>query len=225
MAIGLYGKLPSQGDFVSRRLPWEVAAAWDDWMQDGIARARERLGADWNKRYLSAPLWRLQLAPGVLGAGAWIGVWFASVDRVGRQFPLALLEPLPVGSASRYALVEHDATFFAVEDAALRALDPRLAFDAFDQSLHGLSLLDSDAVDPRRLAAAAPQSNAGLPAGAIRLPVDADAGAALRAAEAAGPPASCFFSWGNEQHEPVLLRCDGLPAADRFQHFFDGRWA
>ena len=33
---GFYGKIPSQGDFVTRRLPWEFTSAWDDWLQQGV---------------------------------------------------------------------------------------------------------------------------------------------------------------------------------------------
>jgi type VI secretion system protein ImpM len=223
--IGLYGKLPSQGDFVSRRLPWEVTAAWDSWLQDAMSQARTALAADWNPAYLGAPLWRVQLAAGVLGPAGWIGLWFASVDRVGRQFPLLLLEPLGADWSGRYAVLEQDETFFEIEDVALRALDPRLAFDAFDRSLDGLSLLT-----PARMPAAAqevdPAAALAVPSGAdvIAVASDADAASVLRAAQAAGPCSSCFFSWGNEQHDPVLIRCDGLPSPARFRHFIDGRW-
>lgn len=228
MAIGLFGKLPSQGDFVSRRLPWDVTTAWDGWLQDGISQARARIGTGWNATYLTAPLWRLQLAPGVLGKSGWVGMWFASVDRVGRQFPLVLLEPLPEQWSDRYALIEQDEAFFMVEDAALRALDPRLNFEAFDHSLDGLSVLAgaggadigvARVIDLDQPAAAQPSA-----AAAVRIPADADAASALRAAQAAGPVRCCFFTWGNEQHQPLLLRCEGLPPADRFHRFLDGRW-
>ncbi|HEX7686978.1 MAG TPA: type VI secretion system-associated protein TagF, partial [Burkholderiaceae bacterium] len=87
---GFYGKLPSEGDFVSRRLPWEFTSAWDDWLQQGMQASRGALGERWLELYLSAPVWRFQLAPGVCGPLAWRGLFFASVDRVGRYFPLTL---------------------------------------------------------------------------------------------------------------------------------------
>ncbi|MEO8279240.1 MAG: type VI secretion system-associated protein TagF [Ideonella sp.] len=227
MAIGLFGKLPSQGDFVSRRLPWEFTSAWDDWLQAGISHARSLIGADWNETYLTAPLWRFQLQPGVIGASGWIGLWFPSVDRVGRQFPLALFEPLPPGWDGRYAVIEQDESFFSVEDVALRGLDPRLNFDSFDRSLDGLSLLS-----PVESAVNAVAQVIEIPdplrqpdnARNIRFPTDADMSHALRLAQSAGPAGSCFFSWGNEQHAPSLCRCDGLLGAAEFHSFIDGRW-
>lgn len=226
MAIGVYGKLPSQGDFISRRLPWEFTEAWDGWLQAGISQARTSIGTDWNDTYLTAPLWRFQLGPGVIGASGWIGLWFASVDRVGRQFPLALIEPLPASWAGRYAVIEQDEAFFAVEDAALRGLDPRLGFDAFDQSLAGLSLLAPVSPDsiPQLQVVELPDPQAETSdLQKLQFPVDADMAAVLRMAEAAGPAQCCFFSWGNEQHLPCLRRCDGLPEAAEFHAFLNGR--
>ncbi len=227
MAIGLFGKLPSQGDFVSRRLPWEFTSAWDDWLQAGMSQARSLIGVNWNQTYLTAPLWRFQLQPGVIGTSAWIGLWFASVDRVGRQFPLALFEPLPAAWMGRYAVIEQDEAFFPVEDVALRGLDPRLSFDAFDRSLDGLSLLkpvESVASSVAQVVEIPDPTRQPSDARSICLPVDADMPQALRLAEAAGPAKSCFFSWGNEQHAPSLRRCDGLTDAADFHAFIDGRW-
>lgn len=228
MAIGLYGKLPCQGDFISRRLPWEFTQAWDDWLQAGIARAKATLGASWNQAYMTAPLWRFQLPPGVIGEQAWIGLWFASVDRVGRQFPLALIEALPAACADRYMVIEQDEVFLDVEDLALRALDPRIGFDNFDASLDGRSLLaePSSSLAPVAqellLDAAPPAAHSSR---LLRLPADADAASARAAAEALGPPGSCFFSWGNDQHLPLLLRRQGLPSDAEFHGFVDAVWA
>ena len=35
-AIGWYGKLPSAGDFLGRRLPPEFQGPWDRWLQHGL---------------------------------------------------------------------------------------------------------------------------------------------------------------------------------------------
>ena len=136
MPAGFYGKLPSEGDFVTRRLPWEFTSAWDDWLQQGMQASREALGATWLERYLSAPIWRFQLAPGVCGPSGWRGLFFASVDRVGRYFPLTLA--FADGSAPALAALRDD-DWLAIEDAALAGLAPTLPIDDFDRAVAGLA--------------------------------------------------------------------------------------
>ena len=87
LAAGCYGKLPSLGDFVSRRLPRSFVQPWDAWLQRALAASRARLGAGWLETYLASPFWRFALAPGLCGPEAWVGVLMPSTDRVGRTFP------------------------------------------------------------------------------------------------------------------------------------------
>jgi type VI secretion system protein ImpM len=140
---GFYGKIPSEGDFVSRRLPWAFTSAWDDWLQRGLLASREALGPGWLARYLSAPIWRFELAPGVCGPLGWRGVFFASVDRVGRYFPLTVAfahaASGPAGVSGVQALAADDAAWLAIEDAALAGLDPALGVDAFDRLIDALA--------------------------------------------------------------------------------------
>ena len=136
MSAGFYGKLPSEGDFVTRRLPWEFTSAWDDWLQQGMQASREALGAAWLERYLSAPIWRFQLAPGVCGPAGWRGLFFASVDRVGRYFPLTLA--FADGSGPALAALRDD-DWLAIEDAALAGLSPTLPIDEFDRAVAALA--------------------------------------------------------------------------------------
>ncbi len=141
-ACGFYGKIPSEGDFVSRRLPWEFTSVWDAWLQQGMQASKEALGPRWLELYLSAPIWRFQIAPGVCGTQGWRGLFFASVDRVGRYFPLTLAfaEPAMTGaSASHAALVAEEAAWLAVEDTALAGLDPALSIDDFDRAIAALA--------------------------------------------------------------------------------------
>lgn len=97
-ALGFYGKVATHGDFVSRRLPRSFLDPWDHWLQDCLRYSQEQLGADWLDVYLTSPVWRFALAPGVCGDGAWTGVLIPGVDRVGRYFPLTVAAPLPRGA-------------------------------------------------------------------------------------------------------------------------------
>ena len=97
---GWHGKLPSLGDFASRRLTPEFLATWDGWLASGLQHLRERDPAGWLDAYLANPTRRFLLMPGVLpGAAsqqAWAGVLMPSVDRVGRYFPFTLVQPTPL---------------------------------------------------------------------------------------------------------------------------------
>lgn len=144
---GFYGKLPSEGDFVTRRLPWEFTSAWDDWLQQGLQASREALGAAWLQHYLSAPIWRFHLAPGVCGPSGWRGLFFSSVDRVGRYFPLTLAFADGGGPALAALSADADA-WLAIEDAALAGLAPTLPVDDFDRMMDGLALPPGATADP-----------------------------------------------------------------------------
>jgi len=146
---GFYGKLPSEGDFVTRRLPWEFTSVWDEWLQQGMQASREALGARWLELYLSAPIWRFQVAPGVCGPVGWRGLFFASVDRVGRYFPLTLA--FPDSSATALAALSGEAeAWMAIEDAALAGLSPTLPIADFDRMMESLALPVSAAADTAR---------------------------------------------------------------------------
>jgi len=122
---GWHGKLPSLGDFASRRLPPDFLEAWDGWLAAGLAALRETAADTWLDGYLASPIWRFLLLPGVVpGAAdgqAWAGVLMPSVDRAGRYFPFTVawaLQALP-----------HDGESFTMLHRWLRQLDD-LAADA-----------------------------------------------------------------------------------------------
>jgi type VI secretion system protein ImpM len=109
VAPGWHGKMPSLGDFATRRLDADFVSAWDEWLSDGLARLRRE--PDWPAAYLASPSWRFLLLPGVLpgklGEQAWAGVLMPSVDRVGRYYPLTIVQAfdkLPADAAGVEAL-------------------------------------------------------------------------------------------------------------------------
>jgi type VI secretion system protein ImpM len=122
---GWHGKLPSLGDFASRRLPPAFIEAWDGWLASGLAALRQSDAERWLDGYLASPIWRFLLLPGALpgasGQTPWAGVLMPSVDRAGRYFPFTIAWPLPVLPA------DHDD--FAALHRWLRQLDD-LAADA-----------------------------------------------------------------------------------------------
>lgn len=132
---GFIGKIPSQGDFVSRRLPGDFIDAWDAWMQNSLCSARNALGETWLNYYLVAPVWRFLLTEGICGKSAWLGLCFPSVDRVGRHFPLTIAVPLPAQSANPALFIHLQNWLSSVEEAGLLALDPNVSLSQLDNSL------------------------------------------------------------------------------------------
>ena len=134
-APGWYGKLPLLGDFAHRRLPQSVVDALDAWLSRGMAESRAQLGDEWLDVYLTGPLWRFALAPGVVGPDWWFGVMMPSVDNVGRYFPLVVAQggaSAPEGPAGVAGL---DAWYAAVSAAVLGLLQPGASLAGFEQAL------------------------------------------------------------------------------------------
>ncbi len=95
--IGLLGKLPAHGDFIRRGdLPSGFCAAWDAWLEAGVAAARAAIGENrWQAVWDAAPAWRFALPAGACGPEAAAGVLLPSRDTVGRRWPLTLAAVVP----------------------------------------------------------------------------------------------------------------------------------
>jgi type VI secretion system protein ImpM len=141
-AIGWYGKLPSAGDFLGRRLPPEFQGPWDHWLQRGLAHGRHAHGERWSDTYLTFPVWRFILPAGHLGPAAWCGVLMPSVDRVGRLFPLTICESLPM-TRPLPGLRAIDAHLAQFAHAGLDAIDG-MSVDDFDLRLGALRPMPPD---------------------------------------------------------------------------------
>lgn len=138
---GWTGKLPSSGDFLSRRVDPAFAAPWEQWLLAVLAGSRERLRERWQESFLSAPAWRFVLAPGVVSPGAWCGVMVPSVDSVGRYYPLTLVCRLDATAFDPDAALKALASWFAMtEMLATEALSPSIDIGAFDDSIAALPL-------------------------------------------------------------------------------------
>jgi type VI secretion system protein ImpM len=120
---GWYGKLPCLGDFASRRLSSDFITPWDAWLQRSIAKSRQQLGERWLDIYLTSPMWRFILAPGVCGERACIGVLLPSVDKVGRYFPLTLALALEPSRTDIVRLLAMQPWFAELERIGLTALN------------------------------------------------------------------------------------------------------
>ncbi|MFK5950384.1 MAG: type VI secretion system-associated protein TagF [Methylococcales bacterium] len=138
---GFYGKLPVLGDFVSRQLPNDFILSWDKWLQSSLAVSKEKLASDWMQAYLTSPIWRFALSPGLCGNDAWLGIVMPSVDRVGRYFPLTIACKVPCHCSLIDFFVKASPWFYAAEAVAISALEDDLSIIDFEQMVQKISLV------------------------------------------------------------------------------------
>lgn len=89
MSVVLYGKHPAFGDFLSWGIERGALEGLEAWVQEVLPATRDLLGDSWDAVWAMAPELRFWIGPEVLGVPL-CGLWRASVDRVGRQYPLML---------------------------------------------------------------------------------------------------------------------------------------
>jgi type VI secretion system protein ImpM len=150
-AAGFFGKLPSAGDFVQRRLPPGFVDAWDQHFENAVAESRSALGGGWHEAYHASPVWRFVLAPGVCGEVAWAGVMGPGADRVGRCFPMVIAAALATDSRVCDRVLQAGSCWFdAAESVHVEAqISAATSVDAFDQQVAALGTpLDAEQSDP-----------------------------------------------------------------------------
>lgn len=128
---GIYGKVPIKGDFISRGLNRSVIEKLDFWFQEGLQNSRQTLNEQWLELYSVAPIWHFYLPPGILSDLAWIGIWMPSADRVTRNFPLVVLDPLNEPFSQANEIKEYFEWFMECEDILLSVFDEGVEFDSF----------------------------------------------------------------------------------------------
>lgn len=227
---GFFGKLPSRGDFVSRRLPKDFVDRWDAWLQGGLAASRAALGRDWLEVYLTSPIWRFALAPGVCGEQGQVGVMMPSVDKVGRYFPLTAAVACGRDRTPLDLAFDLAGWYAELEDLLLATLaEAPLELESFDERLMQLA----SRIEREGANRSEPSSTTGTmrAAGYRRFP--ALAGAPLRetvrriAADLNEYPPrwrSVWWTDGSERVEPSVLVAPGLPPPEAFAALLDGRW-
>jgi type VI secretion system protein ImpM len=116
--IGVFGKVPTRGDFVAIGLDPAIRTALDQWLQGGLAAFAQSAGAGWTRQFEAMPVWRFIIMSGVWSRSALAGVLMSSRDRVGRSFPLVLVAQLRDFADRPRQLYADMAWFTAAEDMA-----------------------------------------------------------------------------------------------------------
>lgn len=223
-SAGFYGKFPCLGDFVNRRLPAQFVQPWDLWLRESLAASRGQLAENWLDQYLTSPLWRFVLTPGIAGQTGWMGVLMPSVDRVGRYFPLTLARPLVAG-ANPLRVLDMPDWFGRAEAVALSALEDRFELTEFDTRVLDLPPVQHPQTAPLE----GPLGTGVQNAWQIDVPSEEHLRRACptllaRALDELFLAYSLWWTAGSERVSPSLLACQGLPAPDGFAALLAGDW-
>lgn len=218
--VGAYGKIPSRGDFVRRRLPNSFIEPWDEWLQQAISHSREDLGESWLELYLSAPIWRFVLASPLAGDATAGGVMLPSIDAVHRHFPLtlsALLSP----RVNPFALVLAEEWFTALEELGLACLDAGFSPEKLDAPLEALAPPTLEAQPPWRREPAAAGEEGGWSLAPDRAEYETRLYPALldHWLRRMGNPYSLWWTSGSDAVQPTFRIFRGLPAPEAFCSF------
>lgn len=224
LKLGLYGKLPAYGDFISRNLSSAFITPWDEWLQHFISGSQEQIGEDWLNIYLTSPIWRFTLSPGVIDNNMWAGLMMPSVDRVGRYFPISIVKPFASNITPVNFMFHQSEWFNAVEALCLTALDESIDVDELVAAVDNIETPVFENYQPTFNLGEMGPMLFGLPS--------AEAGPSielmpymLNAALTSG--LSSFSLWqtaGSELISPLLFSCQGLPPISGVASMLDGQW-
>jgi type VI secretion system protein ImpM len=224
MQCGLYGKLPTKRDFIAIKAPREFLDVWEPWMQGGLSASRHALGESWQETFLTAPIWRFWLGSELCGRTV-LGAFMASLDGVGRYFPLTLLAYPKNGAAIPPPEFDPQDGWFAVaEEFLLSTLEETTTFDTVAAGLERLVSPSDDALVARRNDMV--EFEGGLVAQVHQRAVS-DVFSAMRMANHSDIYAAATFWWtiGGEGFQPLALSGRRMPQPFQFTQMLTGRFA
>ena len=144
----LFGKHPGHGDFLSCGLPDGLGRLLSDWLGATLGEVSALLDGQWDRLQTGTVALRFWIGGAITGEGPWRGVMRMSGDRVGRRYPLLILQGTQPASLP---LVEPDQGFYLVAEAVLAGLlaQPALEMAGVGQLLSArLSSYRPDAAMP-----------------------------------------------------------------------------
>jgi len=226
--VGMHGKIPAQGDFVSRDLPLQFTTGWDQWMQQCLLASQHTLGTQWLDAYLASPVWRFAMTAGVLGDQTWAGVMIPSVDRSGRYYPLMLASACGMALPTQI-MAQAGPWFIELEQTALGALDAGVTLPVVEAQL---SQLPAMALKPVPSSQEKPVHGSWEIGRPLALPLQQAQQNPLNAYpvllhELLQQRLSCYSLWwssGSSRLAPAQLIAGYLPSAQCYTSFLAGDW-
>lgn len=217
--IGLYGKIPSRGDFITHGLPATFIESWSEWLQAVLAVSREQLGNDWLETYLTSPVWHFALSNGVCSDQTMLGSMMPSVDQVGRHFPFTLArsyQTTPV--KARFA----SDCYQQMQQQVLKTLDDDFDMTAWLAQLAGETWRWPE---PHNIETTVPAASNSRPSWMIAESATLSATDLLHHSYRKMFGRYCLW-WtdGSELVAPCTLVSSGLPQVSQFAAMLNGDW-
>jgi type VI secretion system protein ImpM len=225
---GLFGKLPSHGDFINRGVPTPVEGAWTRWLDGCLGAAKAKLDEYWLPTYLSSPPWRFALDAGLIDGGPVVGVLASSVDKVGRAYPMAGFLSLGPSSMLRDLDGPNEHPFAEIETILLEAIDGAIDANLAAARLTGLAPAVAGLSEHGGDLLCSPEPFDGTVVilGGIASSIATMVRRAERQSDEPEHSAgwSCFWQNGWAGMPPAAVVSRGLPPAHAFLGFLDGQW-
>lgn len=228
--IACFGKIRAKGDFVSRNLDYQVQEFFDQWLQSAFNISQEQIGDEWLKHYLTSPIWRFVISHGGMNKDI-VGFMMPSIDKVGRYYPLFMLEVFDDGKLSGDEL--NCKNFEELEELAMSTLDlsnnSSNFFDALNQTgfplfeeqppvselIKRLSFQESE-IDQKTMHYLwqEPSNYSSFEFGTTEASEN----------EEASKVSGIWWTEGSETMDKTLVFCNGLPPMEGYSAMLDGGW-
>ena len=233
--VGFYGKLPSHGDFLRRRVSDAFVDAWDAWLRECLAASRDALGPRWLDIYLTSPLMAFRVCGRRLRAGAGDRAGGAQRRPGGSIFPGDARLRAARARQPRHGRARRRGSSTAAERLVIETLaSERVDFDRFDRGVVALEQELAATISAAGLvldpaaSAVVTDSAAGVAAAACRLV----GGRALRSSSCCPCTSkrstghwSCGGPMGPAVVEPSCLVLKGLPGPELYPALLEGSWS
>ena len=227
---GFYGKVPSHSDFIRHNLPRSFIDPWDDWLQSAFAASKEQLKETWLETYLTSPIYRFVLTPGLCGKESHIGIVMPSVDKIGRYYPFVLSAKLDNSGNPFHFLKRYHEWFESAQKLALSTLEDTFDLDEFTRSLTPLDMFLTQI--PSNMTDSTTEENTQGDVLLIRETLDSpDQLKSLyptllhKTLREVCHAYSLWWTTGSERIAPSLLISEGLPPASNSTAIFAGDWS
>ena len=136
-SLGWYGKMPSSGDFVHRRLDQGLIGWWHRWLSSGLIAMHESGLLSAEQEYMSAPIWNF-LIPASLGCDrVQMGCLAPSRDRVGRVYPLLAVLHVPAAQYEAQQVSGSGRFYEHLGRSLLAAVGHGCSATQFEQNIQG----------------------------------------------------------------------------------------